>query len=149
MEVKLEVNDEQFENLLKEGIEALTKDDKKRMITEGFSQYINSNEGKDIIKNILFERRSGYWGNNEYMLTRAGTEILSSCITEKDFTDVRELLFDFMKEHGQEIIIKALADALMSGLFNNNTFANEFERYAKEAADRCVYDHINDMHKQY
>ena len=144
MEVKIQVSDEHFKDLLNDGINALTEEDKRQLIINGFKDYLQSREATDIIKNKLFTK-SSYYGS-DYNLTQLSERIIASGITEKDFAEVKEPLIEMLKENGEEILSKALFNIILAGIMKDDIFQTAIRDSATNAVQVAMWDHLRDEH---
>lgn len=111
MEIKLEVSDSQFKELVEEGINGLTHEDKERIIKEGIAEYLSSNP--EIFEKILF--RKDYY-SNRIELTKEGHELITKCIDESDLTELKDYIKNMLKKEGSDLIVEALSKTFIDSL---------------------------------
>ncbi len=143
MDITIKVNDDQFNDLMKEGIEALSIEDKKQILINGITQMFESSFGKEILTKLLFKK--DYYGS-DYNLSDTGMKILSSCISDQDFTDLKEILMEKLRTNGDDILSDAIMRIFMQGFAKSTEVQQAISNTTEEYISSKLFDHMREYH---
>ena len=120
MEVKIEVNEEQFKDLLEKELADLPKETVQNILIESIKEYLKEDDYKNLNAFVV---------NKEYdhysYCSKQPSKFLYSMLENCDYSGLQEVADDMikdLKENYQQILIQVLSNQLANGIANNDVF---------------------------
>lgn len=89
MELKIEISDQQFEDVIKNNLSAITNEQLSLVITKGIEEYLQSDKGIKLIEDyfLIESNNSGYYGYQKKELNNNMKTLLSQLLKETSLND--------------------------------------------------------------
>ena len=133
MEVKIDVSEDQFKELLEKELNDLPKETIQNILTECIKGYF-SKDNSQVLENI-FIAKARY---SDYVTP---SRFLESILEKCDFSGLQEVVDNCikdLKENYEHILIKVISSMISESLFNTHNF--------KFAVESVVCDELNRRH---
>jgi hypothetical protein len=103
MEIKINVDGEQFEKLIKNGIESLSEDNFKQILTEGIIKALSTDE---VISKILVNNYYTSYGNKR--LTDFAEDLIRSSDVKTKIDELKEKIADELINNHKSLVYEAM-----------------------------------------
>jgi hypothetical protein len=103
MEIKINVDGEQFEKLIKNGIESLSEDNFKQILTEGIIKALSTDE---VISKILVNNYYTSYGNKR--LTDFAEDLIRSSDVKTKIDELKEKIADELINNHKSLVCEAM-----------------------------------------
>lgn len=128
MQVSIEVNEEQFKDLLEKELKDLPKETLQEILVQSIKEYFVQDGFKNLNVFLVDNERYGYGVK--------GPSRFLECMMEKcDYSGLQEVvdkMIDDLKENYRKILLEILSDRLTSGIMNTTSFRNGVEEVIRE-----------------
>ena len=142
MEVKITIPDNQFEDILKNEINSLTKEQLSEIIQNGIKEYMFSDDGKKLI----IDKFLTYYSSNTEIQPWIANMLKESLMTTSLSNDIKEIgdfMVSYLKENHKKILENVFLDIIYQNvnksLFNNS----DFHENMRVAINRVMYENRN------
>lgn len=135
MEVKIDISEDQFKELLEKELNDLPKETIQNILTECIKGYF-SKDHSQVLENIFIVKTDRY---SNY--ATKPSPFLVSMLEECDFSGLQEVVDNCikdLKENYEQILIKVISSMISESLFNTHNF--------KFAVESVVCDELNRRH---
>lgn len=134
MEIKINVSDDKFSEIIKNEMDALSKDELVQLVKSGIKEYLMSDDGKDLIRNNFLTKKN-YYGGTYNELNPWLSSFLSKSISETDFNDnlkdIGNDMITYLKDNHKNLLEKVLlslfVDNIYKSVVNNYDFRTTLE----------------------
>lgn len=120
MEVKIEVNEEQFKDLLEKELTDLPKETIQNILIESIKEYLKEDDYKNL-NAFLVNKECNHYSNYSIQPSQFFYSMLENC----DYSSLQEVadnMIKDLKENYQQILIQVLSNQLANGIANNDVF---------------------------
>ena len=128
MDIKITIPDNQFDDILKNEINSLTKEQLSEIVQTGIKEYMFSDEGKKLIVD-KFLTKQGYYSSTLHpqpWIENVLIESLKTSSLPNDLKEVGDLMVSYLKENHKIILENMLLNIINNNftysLFNNPSF---------------------------
>lgn len=115
MEVKIEIDESQFKDIVDQGLGALSPDEIKSIMREGILRALVND---DKFKSLLIDKKRWSYGSDNYDIV--ASKILEDAAKTIDFNpafeEFKNKCIDFLKENYSSILMKLVSDTFVRGL---------------------------------
>lgn len=111
MDITISINDDKINEIIKDNINGISKDQIADAILEGIKQYLSGDSGRTIIEKIMFDSR--YYNAG---ITQAGKEIIAKTIDKEQINELTGLASDIIEKHAKDIIVEAVVKILLDNI---------------------------------
>ena len=132
MEVKIEVSEEQFKELLEKELNDLPKESVQKILLSAIEKYL---EEPDHVNAFLEKREEGY-----YSKTCRPSDFLINSIKNCDYSELQCLVDDMIKEledNYKDILIDAIGKMIVNGICNTSNFDMSVETIIRRVLSRA------------
>lgn len=120
MKMEIDINAVTMENIIKEGVEALTLEEKKDIVKSCLANYFAD---RDVLEMLLFESHRDY-SNKICIDYNRPRPVMNQAIKESLQSDaikpVLDAVTEVMKEHGPELVSKALIEGVVASMVTDD-----------------------------
>lgn len=120
MEIKINVDELKFKDVLEKELNAFSKEELHEIIRECICEYFR-NTDTDIIKNLFTERSSYY--DSSRVPGKVLHEAARTLNLAPAFEEIQTLMINHLKDNYQDVMQKAMLDVMINGICYNNGFA--------------------------
>lgn len=137
MEVKINVDESMFKDILEKELRALTPDQIHEIVCKALECYLSN---PDVMKSLVFHSDS-YYGNKEP--SKLMQETFKSIDLKSECTEVTSSVMTALKANGGKILIDLVISAFAHSLFNQLCHQNEFEMTIYDKVRQVVSEMMN------
>lgn len=141
MEIKIEVDEKQFNQIFNDTLASLPKEKLEEIVLAGMKEYLTN---KNVMESLLTVK-SGYYSNNTSPSPFLNNIIDKAVSTDK-LNEVRDQILDEFQKNYQSIFSKAITNTIFRSLFTGNEFVDAARSAASEIVYSTMADHINNKH---
>lgn len=127
MEIKIEVPEEKFKDVLQEELNAFNKDELHNICIEGLYKILSDPEQLKI----LF-KKDGYYNDGNYEVQQLLKTAANKIDLSELYDDLKNKMVKYIRDNHEKLIKDILLDIFVSGLsqniYNNSIFRNELTR---------------------
>ena len=146
MEVKITIPDNQFEDILKNEINSLTKEQLSEIVQNGIKEYMFSDEGKKLIIDKFLTKSTSYYSSNTEIQPWIANMLKESLMTtslSNDIKEVGDFMVSYLKENHKKILENVFLDIIYQNV-NNSLFKNhDFHENMRVAINHVMYENRN------
>lgn len=149
MELKIEISDQQFEDVIKNNLSAITNEQLSLVITKGIEEYLQSDKGIKLIEDyfLIESNNSGYYGYQKKELNNNMKTLLSQLLKETSLNDdikkIGDKMCSLLNENYKDILIATLSNLLISSI-NRDLWGNiDFNTNLQLTINKCINDTLN------
>lgn len=149
MELKIEISDQQFEDVIKNNLSAITNEQLSLVITKGIEEYLQSDKGIKLIEDyfLIESNNSGYYGYQKKELNNNMKTLLSQLLKETSLNDdikkIGDKMCTLLNENYKDILIATLSNILISSI-NRNLWDNiDFSAQLQMTINQCIKNTLN------
>lgn len=145
MEIKIVIDDVAFDEVIKNELNAIPKEDIQQIIKDAIAKRLTSptydENGKQTNKNVLdsyfFDTNTSYYGG--YSAAKP-SQLLTDILKNVDYSDVtdtmKETVIDYIKKNAKTVVGELMANFLIQGmsssLFSNFEFTERIRNVFRE-----------------
>ena len=128
MEIKINLNEDRFSQLLTDELQKFTTDEVHQIIGEAMRKYL---ENGDNFKEMFIKTHEDRWGYKNDSYTPLVEQVIKKIDFSPIFLDIQNKILDYFKndENIMRIAKQILGDTILKGLtkslFNDDTFRSE------------------------
>ena len=111
MDITLTIRDEKINEVIRDNINGISKDQIADAILEGIKQYLSGDYGRNTIENIMFD--SSYYRAG---LSNAGKEIIAKTLDKEQINELQGLASNIIETHAKDIIIEAIVKIILDNI---------------------------------
>lgn len=121
MELKINVDESLFKDVLEKELEALPKEKIQEIIFAGIENYFNNS---DVIKNLFVtqERPYSYASNTETVPSKLLKDTCTKFDLSPAFKELEEKMINELKSNYQQILTRAMTDFFLNGVRSYSGF---------------------------
>lgn len=142
MDIKITIPDNQFEDILKNEINSLTKEQLSEIVQSGIKEYMFSEDGKNLILD-KFLTKSGYYSSSSLepqpWIVNILKESLNASSLPNDLKEVGDLMVSHLKENHKAVIenmfLNIINDSFKHKLFNDIYFQENIKNAVRFVMD--------------
>ena len=141
MDIKITIPDNQFEDILKNEINSLTKEQLSEIVQSGIKEYIFSEDGKKLILD-KFLTKQGYYSSSlepQPWIVNILKESLNASSLPNDLKEVGDLMVSHLKENHKAVIenmfLNIINDSFKHMLFNDIYFHENIKNAVRFVMD--------------
>ena len=131
MEIKIEVPEEKFKDVLQEELNAFTKDELHNICIEGLYKILSNPEQ---LKTLF--KKDGYYNDGSYELQQMLRSAANKIDLSELYDSLKNQMIKYIRDNHEKLIKDILLDIFVSGLsqnvYNNSVFRNELSRELAE-----------------
>ena len=131
MEIKIEVPEEKFKDVLQEELNAFTKDELHNICIEGIYKILSNPEQ---LKTLF--KKDGYYNDGSYELQQMLRSAANKIDLSELYDSLKNQMIKYIRDNHEKLIKDILLDIFVSGLsqnvYNNSVFRNELSRELAE-----------------
>lgn len=149
MELKIEISDQQFEDVIKNNLSAITNEQLSLVITKGIEEYLQSDKGIKLIEDyfLIESNNSGYYGYQKKELNNNMKTLLSQLLKETSLNDdikkIGDKMCSLLNENYKDILIATLSNILISSI-NRDLWGNiDFNTNLQMTINQCINNTLN------
>ncbi len=113
MEIKINVDGEQFEKLIKNGIESLSEDNFKQILTDGIIKALSTS---DVISKILVNNYYSSYGNKS--LTDFAEKLIQSSDVKTKIDELKEKIADALINDHKSLVCDAMLYSMANQMYD-------------------------------
>lgn len=134
MEIKINVDENMFSEVVESELKALKPEEIKEVVLKCISEYLRSNNYEAIKELMTTESKSsyGYYSNRELSL------FAQKAIEECDFSELQDVVdksISLVKENYKDLLMNCITKSLVEALTNNYAFQDGIKR----SIDNYIY----------
>lgn len=134
MEIKIEVGDERFRDVLEKELDAFTKEELHEICRKALIQQMAD---PSVFQDLFIDKSEGYH-YNRYDARDVLKEAAKTINFDDTFKELQDGIIGYIKEHHLEILHKVAIDMFIEGLGNNIFYSPAFRRaLAQELTTRA------------
>ena len=118
MDITISINDDKINEIIKDNINGISKDEIAKALLEGIKQYIASDKGAKIVEEVMFS--DSYYSRS---LSIQGKEIIAKTLSGSNMEELEGIANDLIKNNMKEIFIEAVMKILLENLNNKIDFS--------------------------
>ena len=129
MDIKITIPDNQFEDILKNEINSLTKEQLSEIVQNGIKEYMLSDDGKKLIVDKFLTKSTSYYSSNTEIQPWIANMLKESLMTtslSNDIKEVGDFMVSYLKENHKKILenvfLNIIYQNVNNSLFNNSDF---------------------------
>ena len=133
MEIKINISDDQMENILKNEVNSLSREQLHEVILEGCKNYLMSESGFSFIKDVCV-KKSPYYGSSTDLqdwLKNYLTKSIETSSFGEEIKKIGDLIVNELKENHRDVLNNFLLHLFLSslnrGLFNSGEFNSNLQ----------------------
>ena len=127
MEIKIEVPEEKFKDVLQEELNAFTKDELHNICIEGLYKILSNPEQ---LKTLF--KKDGYYNDGSYELQQMLRSAANKIDLSELYDSLKNQMIKYIRDNHEKLIKDILLDIFVSGLsqnvYNNSLFRSELSR---------------------
>lgn len=142
MDIKIEINEDQFRELLEKEFDNLSKETLHSILMKSFKEALVANDNK-ILKDLLMEKDdTRYYSSykDHYIPTNFTKSIINSATDTSKVQEIFDLMIDDIKENHREIMLQLFSSIVASSLADNWDFKTKLNCAIQEQIN--VYNSI-------
>ena len=147
MDIKITIPDNQFEDILKNEINSLTKEQLSVIVQNGIKEYMLSDDGKKLITNKFLTKSSSYYSSDTVIQPWVENMLKESLMTtslSNDIKEVGDFMVSYLKENHKKILENMFLNIIYQNV-NNSLFNNyDFQQNMKCAINQVLYENRNE-----
>lgn len=113
MELKIEIDETRFKDVLENELKAFSKEELHEIIHQSMEGYLKNSE---IIKSLFVTTKFDYFGKSE----KVASDLLKTSVENMDlspaYTEIKDLMINELKTNYRDVLISLLEDVISSGL---------------------------------
>lgn len=131
MEIKINVDETKFKDVLEDELKAFSKEELHEIIRECIIEVLHND---DILRNLFIQREIDHWGHVKYekpsqiVIDAAKTINLSSA-----YEEIKDNMITILKNEYHSILEKAMLGLIINGISNDYGFQNRMEHAINDA----------------
>ena len=132
MQVSIEVNEEQFKELLEKELKDLPKESVQKILLSAIEKYL---EEPNHVNAFLEKKQEGY-----YSTTVGPSDFLINTIKKCDYSELQCLVDDMIKEledNYRDVLINAIGRMIVNGICNTSNFDMSVETIIRDTLRRA------------
>jgi hypothetical protein len=136
MEIKIQIDEEQFKELLEKEFNNLSKETLHSILMKSFKEALVANDSK-ILKDLLMEKDDRYYSSyrDHYIPTNFTRSIINSATDTSKVQEIFDLMIDDIKNNHREIMLQLFSSMVASSLADDWSF--------KEKLNCAIQNQIN------
>ena len=147
MNITLQINDENFNSFFGNVEDCITDEMKKDVLKTALDNWANADNTTDSIKKLMIAEGSYYNKYQPKLSDDARLILKDSILSDPEYVEsIRNLLLEIFEKNGKEILIKSLAEILLSSIANQNAFIQAMQYTASDVIQNTLYDHMKQYH---
>ena len=111
MDITITISDEKINEVIRDNINGISKDQIADAILEGIKQYLSGDSGRNTIEKIMY---SGSYYNS--CLTETGKEIIAKTLDKEQINELQGLASNIIETHAKDIIIEAIVKIILDNI---------------------------------
>ncbi len=111
MDITITISDEKINEIIRDNINGISKDQIADAILEGIKQYLSGDSGRNTIEKIMY---SGSYYNS--CLTETGKEIIAKTLDKEQINELQGLASNIIETHAKDIIIEAIVKIILDNI---------------------------------
>lgn len=111
MDITISISDEKINEVIRDNINGISKDQIADALLEGIKQYLSGDSGRNTIEKIMY---SGSYYNS--CLTETGKEIIAKTLDKEQINELQGLASDIIEKHAKDIIIEAIVKIILDNI---------------------------------
>ncbi len=111
MDITITISDEKINEVIRDNINGISKDQIADALLEGIKQYLSGDSGKNTIEKIMFS--SSYYSSG---LTETGKEIIAKTLDKEQINELQGLAYDVIEKHAKDIIVEAVIKIILDNI---------------------------------
>jgi len=119
MDITISISDEKINEVIRDNINGISKDQITDALLEGIKQYLSGDSGRNTIEKIMFD--SSYY---KASITEAGKEIIAKTIDKEQINELTGLASDIIEKHAKDIIVEAIVKILLDNISGKINLTN-------------------------
>ena len=123
MEIKINVDETMFKDVLENELNAFSKEELHEIIRECIVEALHNDS---TLKNIFITEEKDYWGN--YKCTKPSEvmiEAAKSIDLSPAYTEIKDKMITTLKEDYHGVLERAMLGLILNGIANDYTFQNQ------------------------
>lgn len=147
MEVKISIPDNQFEDILKNEINSLTKEQLSEIVQNGIKEYMFSDEGKKLIIDKFLTKSTSYYSSNMEIQPWIENMLKESLMTTSLSNDIKEVgdsMVSYLKENHKKILENVFLNIIYQNVNNSLFNNNDFQQNMKCVINQVLYENRNE-----
>lgn len=130
MELKIEIDETRFKDVVEQELKAFSKEELHTIIREGIVKYLNDS---DLIKRLFVEERyDSFWNK----CTEYPTQLLKSAVETFDlspaYEEIKDNMISNLKTNYNELLIQVMTGMLAKGIRQTLMSSGEFESMIRD-----------------
>ena len=122
MELKIEVDETKFKEVIEKELDAFSKEELHEIIRECIVDCLKND---DTLKNLFCtEKTNGYYGSKTIEPSKVLVEAAKTMDLSPAFKEIQESMIKELKENYHTLLEKVMLDMIMMGIANNYDFQN-------------------------
>ena len=134
MEIKINVDEKRFKDVLETELKAFSKEELHEIIRECIVEALRNDS---TLKNIFIAGKKDYWGNYQYTQP---SEVLMAAARSIDlspaYTEIKDEMIATLKKDYHGILERAMSGLIIDGIANDYEFRKRIESVVSEFLSR-------------
>ena len=134
MEIKINVDETMFKDVLENELKAFSKEELHEIVRECIVEALHN----DItLKNIFITPERDYWGNYQYTKpSDVMIEAARSIDLSPAYTEIKDAMLATLKRDYHGVLERAISGLIIDGIANDYEFRNRMERIVSDVLCR-------------
>ena len=128
MEIKIEVNEERFRDVLERELAAFTKEELHEICRKALIQQMAD---PAVFQGLFVEKTQG-WNRQAYYASDILREAAKTVSFDGTFKELQDSIVSYIKEHHMEILHEMAIGMFIEGLSNSVSYSDNFRRRLRE-----------------
>lgn len=131
MEIKINVDETMFKDVLENELNAFSKEELHEIIRECIVEALHNN---DVLKNLFVQREVDYWGNAKYEKPSSIViDAARSIDLSPAYTEIKEKMITTLQEEYHSVLERAMLGLIINGISNDYGFQSRMEYAIRDA----------------
>ena len=113
MEIKIDVSEDKFRDILEKELKAFTNDELHEICRTALIQQMSD---PSVFASLFVEKDSGGWSSNAYHAKEVLCEAARNIDFSETFGELQEAIVGYIKEHHEDIIKELVINAFINGM---------------------------------
>lgn len=140
MEIKINVDETMFKDVLENELKAFSKEELKEIIKTCMVEYLNNS---DVLKDLFIVRNVSRFGYDRDEPTEILKQAASKIDISEDCKDIVDSMIKNVKENHTKILENLLLNLLINGITDDYNFKCTLERSVHEIINQVEYERNN------